>query len=155
MVPSLAKFFDDLTEITYVKDRVVEFFFAEAVNTVVWCGEVGLMCTVTILLQKKIVCDMTTRNWQFLINKHKETALPKSLFCDLEANIWAAKLFYEWAIDFSNRIYKKTQLLLCSFSIIWHGQVRALNFNVFPSLVNNVAKNGHNDSPSMADLFLQ
>ncbi len=38
---------------------------------------------------------MTTRNWQFLINKHKETALPKSLFSDLEADIRAAKLLYE------------------------------------------------------------
>ncbi len=27
-------------------------FFTEAVNTVVWCGTVGLMCTVTILLKK-------------------------------------------------------------------------------------------------------
>ncbi len=38
---------------------------------------------------------MTTRNRQFFINKHKETALPKSLFCDLETDIWAAKLLYE------------------------------------------------------------
>ncbi len=30
---------------------------------------------------------MTTRNQQFLINKNKETALPKSLFCDLKTNI--------------------------------------------------------------------
>ncbi len=35
-----------------VKERVDEFFFTEAVNTVVWCGAVGLMCTVTILLKK-------------------------------------------------------------------------------------------------------
>ncbi len=80
-VPSLARFFDNLTEITCMKKPVVEFFFTEAVNTVVWCGAVGLIYTVTILLKKKIVCDMTTRNWQFFINKHKETALPKSLFC--------------------------------------------------------------------------
>ncbi len=32
-VPSLTRFFDNLTEITYVKERVVEFFFTEAVNT--------------------------------------------------------------------------------------------------------------------------
>ncbi len=35
------------------------------------------------------------------------------------------------------------------------GQVRALNFTAFPSLANNVAKDGHNDSASMANLFLQ
>ncbi len=34
-VPSLARFFDNLIEITRVKERVVEFFFTEAVNTVV------------------------------------------------------------------------------------------------------------------------
>ncbi len=77
------------------KEQVVEFFFTEAVNTVVWCGAVGLMCTVAILLKKKIVCNMITRNQQFLINKHKETALPKSLFYDLEADIWVAKLLYK------------------------------------------------------------
>ncbi len=33
-VPSLARFFDNLTEITCVKEWVVEFFFTEAVNTV-------------------------------------------------------------------------------------------------------------------------
>ncbi len=33
-VPSLARFFDNLTEITCVKESVVEFFFTEAVNTV-------------------------------------------------------------------------------------------------------------------------
>ncbi len=38
---------------------------------------------------------MTTRNQQFLINKLKETVLPTSLFCDLEADIGAAKLLYE------------------------------------------------------------
>ncbi len=52
-VPSLARFFDNLTEITCVKERVVEFLFTEAVNTVVCCDAVGLMCTVTILLEKK------------------------------------------------------------------------------------------------------
>ncbi len=93
-VPSLVRFFDNLTDITCVKEQVAEFFFTEAVNSVVSCGAVGLMCTVTILLKIK-VCDMATRNWQFLINKHKETALPKSLFCDLEADIRADKLLYE------------------------------------------------------------
>ncbi len=34
-VPSLARFVDNLTEITRVKECVVEFFFTEAVNTVV------------------------------------------------------------------------------------------------------------------------
>ncbi len=97
---------------------------------------------------------MTTRNQQFLINKHKEIAPPKALFCDLEADIWTTKLLYEQTIDLSNRIYKKTELLFRSSSIIWHGQVRALNFNTCPSLPNNVAKDGHNDSPSTANLLL-
>ncbi len=34
-VPSLARFFENLTEVTCVKGRVVKFFFTEAVNTVV------------------------------------------------------------------------------------------------------------------------
>ncbi len=69
-------------------------FFTEAVNTVVWFDAVGLMCAVTTLLKKKKkVYDMT--NWQFLINKHKKTTLPKSLFSDLEADIWTAKLLYK------------------------------------------------------------
>ncbi len=54
-VPSLDRFFDNLTEITCVKEQVAEFFFTEAVNTVVWWGTVGLMCTVTIQLEKKSV----------------------------------------------------------------------------------------------------
>ncbi len=51
-VPSLARFFNNLTEVTCVKEQVVKFFFTEAVNTIVRCGAVGLMCTVTILLKK-------------------------------------------------------------------------------------------------------
>ncbi len=39
-VPSLTRFFNNLTEITCMKERVVEFFFSEAVNTVVWRGVV-------------------------------------------------------------------------------------------------------------------
>ncbi len=34
-VPSLARFFDNLTEIMCVRERVVECFFSEAVNIVV------------------------------------------------------------------------------------------------------------------------
>ncbi len=34
-VPSLARFFKNLTEVKCVKEWVVEFFFTEAVNTVV------------------------------------------------------------------------------------------------------------------------
>ncbi len=33
--PLLARFLDNLTETTCVRERVVEFFFTEAVNTVV------------------------------------------------------------------------------------------------------------------------
>ncbi len=57
----------------------------------------------------------------------------------------------------STRIYKKkTQLLPLSSLIIRHDQVMSLNFNTFPCLArlaNNVAKDGHNDSPSMTNLF--
>ncbi len=73
------------------KERVFEFFFTEAVNTVVmWCSWFNAHCYHTV--EKKIVFYMTTRNRKFLINKHKETTLPKSLFCVLEEYIWAAKL---------------------------------------------------------------
>ncbi len=34
-VPSLVRFFDNPKEITCMKERVVEFFFTETVNTVV------------------------------------------------------------------------------------------------------------------------
>ncbi len=51
--PLLARVFNNLTEITCVKNRVVEFFLTEAVNTVVGCGAIDLMYTVTVLLEKK------------------------------------------------------------------------------------------------------
>ncbi len=51
-VSSLAMFLDNLTEITCAKERVVEFFFTETVNIVVWWGAVGLVYTVTIFLKK-------------------------------------------------------------------------------------------------------
>ncbi len=91
-VTSLARFFDNLTEITYVKERIVEFFSLK-LSTLLCdvCSWFNVHCYYTV---EKKFCDLTTRNWQFLINKH-ETALPKSLFCDLEADIWAAKLLYE------------------------------------------------------------
>ncbi len=40
--PSLARFFDNLIEITCAKEPVVGFFFTEAINTVVRCGAIGL-----------------------------------------------------------------------------------------------------------------
>ncbi len=74
-VPALARFFDNLTEIMRVKERVVELFFTEAVQhcPVMWCSWFKVHCYHSV--EKQIVRDMTTRNQQFLINKHKQTAL--------------------------------------------------------------------------------
>ncbi len=95
------------------------------------------MCTVTILL-KKIVCDTTTRNRQFRINKHKEMALPKSLFCDLEVDILAAKLLYKEIINLSTRIYKKiiikktkspTTVQICRLENIEHKSMKQVSYS--------------------------